>query len=132
MAVSAEYKAFVREQLEALGPVRIRAMFGGAGVYLDDFMFGLIAAETLYFKVDDQNRAAFEEEGQEPFVYQPPPKDGQARKGVAMSYFEVPERLYDEPEELVIWARDALSAAMRAKSNAKTAGRKPKKRSGVK
>ena len=71
MAVSAEYKAFVREQLEALGPVRIRAMFGGAGVYLDDFMFGLIAAETLYFKVDDQNRSPFEEEGQAPFMYQP-------------------------------------------------------------
>lgn len=117
MAVSAEYKAFVREQLEALGPVRIRAMFGGAGVYLDDFMFGLIAAETLYFKVDDQNRGAFEEEGQEPFMYQPPPKDGKARRGVAMSYYEVPERLYDEPEELVEWARDALSAAMRAKAD---------------
>lgn len=124
MAVSAEYKAFVREQLEALGPVRIRAMFGGAGVYLDDFMFGLIAAETLYFKVDDQNRAAFEEEGQEPFMYQPPPKDGKERKSIGMSYYEVPERLYDDPDELVVWARDALSAAMRAK-----AGKKPKKRS---
>ena len=112
MAVSAEYKAFVREQLEALGPVRIRAMFG------------LIAAETLYFKVDDQNRAAFEEEGQEPFMYQPPPKDGKERKSIGMSYYEVPERLYDDPDELVVWARDALSAAMRAK-----AGKKPKKRS---
>ena len=126
MAVSAEYKAFVREQLEALGPVRIRAMFGGAGVYLDDFMFGLIAAETLYFKVDDQNRAPFKEEGQMPFMYQPPPKDGQARKAISMSYYEVPERLYDDPEELVLWARDALSAAMRAKADKKP---KRKKRS---
>ena len=124
MAVSAEYKAFVREQLEALGSVRIRAMFGGAGVYLDDFMFGLIAAETLYFKVDDLNRPAFEDEGQEPFMYHPPPKDGKARKGVAMSYFEVPERLYDDPDELVVWARDAVSAAMRAKAE-----KTPKRRS---
>ena len=121
MAVGAEYKAFVREQLEALGPVRIRAMFGGAGVYFDDLMFGLIAGETLYFKVDDQNRAAFEEEGQTPFMYQPPPRDGQARKAISMSYYEVPERLYDDPDEMVAWARDALSAAMRAK-----AGKKPK------
>ena len=121
MAVSAEYKAFVREQLEALGPVRIRAMFGGAGVYFDDLMFGLIVGETLYFKADAQNRAAFEEEGQEPFMYQPPPKDGQARKAVSMSYYEVPERLYDDPDEMVVWARDALSAAMWAKS-----GKKPK------
>ncbi|NIJ42642.1 DNA transformation protein [Parvibaculum indicum] len=121
MAVGAEYKAFVREQLEALGPVRIRAMFGGAGVYFDDLMFGLIAGETLYFKVDDQNRSAFEEEGQTPFMYQPPPRDGQARKAISMSYYEVPERLYDDPDEMVAWARDALSAAMRAK-----AGKKPK------
>ncbi len=121
MAVSAEYKAFVREQLEALGPVRIRAMFGGAGVYFDDLMFGLIVGETLYFKADAQNRAAFEEEGQEPFMYQPPPKDGQVRKAISMSYYEVPERLYDDPDEMVVWARDAVSAAMRAK-----AGKKPK------
>ena len=46
MAISAEYKAFVAEQLEPLGPVRIRNMFGGAGVYCDDLMFGLIAGET--------------------------------------------------------------------------------------
>ncbi len=68
MAVSSEYKAFVAEQLEPLGPVTTRNMFGGAGVYLDGLMFGLIANETLYFKVDDRNRVDYESEGLGPFT----------------------------------------------------------------
>lgn len=119
MAVSAEYKEFVSEQLEPLGPVRIRNMFGGAGVYLDDLMFGLIAGETLFFKVDDRNRADYEAEEMGPFVYEPP-----SGKSVAMSYYELPERLYDDADELVAWARKALDAALAAKA-AKPA---PKKR----
>ncbi|MBX3446975.1 MAG: TfoX/Sxy family protein [Parvibaculaceae bacterium] len=111
MAVSAEYREFVSEQLEPLGPVRIRNMFGGAGVYLDDLMFGLIADETLFFKVDDRNRADYEAEEMGPFVYEPP-----SGKAVAMSYYELPERLYDDADELVAWARKALDAALSAKA----------------
>lgn len=121
MAVSAEYREFVSEQLEPLGPVRIRNMFGGAGVYLDDLMFGLIAGETLFFKVDDRNRADYEAEEMGPFVYEPP-----SGKSVAMSYYELPERLYDDADELVQWARKALDAALAAKA-AKPA---PRKRAG--
>lgn len=119
MAVSSEYKAFVAEQLEPLGPVRIRNVFGGAGVYFDDLMFGLIAGETLFFKVDERNRSDFEGEEMGPFVYEPP-----SGKSIAMSYYELPERLYDEPEELILWARRAVDAAHAAKA-AKPA--KPKK-----
>ena len=119
MAVSSEYKAFVAEQLEPLGPVRIRNMFGGAGVYFDDLMFGLIAGETLFFKVDERNRGDFESEEMGPFVYEPP-----SGKSVAMSYYELPERLYDEPEELILWARRALDAALAAKASKPA---KPKK-----
>lgn len=111
MAVSSEYKAFVAEQLEPLGPVHIRNMFGGAGVYFDDLMFGLIAGETLYFKVDDRNRAEYESEGLEPFTVQ------LTRGGTgSFSYYEVPERLYDDPDELVVWARKALDATLAAKA----------------
>jgi len=119
MAVSNEYKAFVAEQLEPLGPVHIRNMFGGAGVYFDDLMFGLIAGETLFFKVDERNRRDFEGEEMGPFVYEPP-----SGKSIAMSYYELPERLYDEPEELILWARRALDAALAAKASKPA---KPKK-----
>jgi DNA transformation protein and related proteins len=117
MAVSSEYKAFVLDVLEPLGEVRIRAMFGGAGVYHRDLMFGLIANETLHFKADEVNRPAFEEESMGPFVYEPP-----SGKQIAMSYWELPERLYDEPEELLNWAKAAIEAASRAKKS------KPKSR----
>lgn len=119
MAVSEEYKVFVIEMLEGLGPVTIRRMFGGGGVYADDLMFGLIADETLYFKVDDGNRAAFEAEGMAAFKT--------PGRQIAMSYYEVPPRLYDEPEELVVWAREALSAAMRNRKPKKSATRKTRK-----
>ncbi|MDO8838163.1 MAG: TfoX/Sxy family protein [Parvibaculum sp.] len=111
MAVSDEYKEFVAEQLEHLGPIRIRNMFGGAGIYLDNLMFGLIAGETLFFKVDERNRADYEAEDSGPFVYEPP-----SGKTVAMSYYELPERLYDEPDELILWARKALDAALAARA----------------
>ncbi|HCX69423.1 TfoX/Sxy family protein [Parvibaculum sp.] len=119
MAVSDEYKAFVAELLEPLGTVRIRNMFGGAGVYLDDLMFGLIAGETLYFKVDGRNRPDFEADEMGPFLYEPP-----SGKTVAMSYYELPERLYDDPDELVHWARKALDAALASKA-AKSVKKKP-------
>lgn len=117
MAVSGEYKAFVLDVLEPLGTVRIRNMFGGAGVYYGDLMFGLIAGETLYFKTDEINRPPFEEEGMGPFVYEPPAKKGKAGKKIAMSYWELPERLYDEPEDLIDWAKAAIEAASRNKKD---------------
>ncbi|MCF8470480.1 MAG: TfoX/Sxy family protein [Parvibaculum sp.] len=111
MAVSSEYKAFVVEQREPLGSIHTRNMFGGAGVYLDNLMFGLIAGETLYFKADERNRADYEDEGMGPFTVQ------LARGGTgSFSYYEVPERLYDEPDELVEWARKALDATLAAKA----------------
>lgn len=118
MAVSSEYKEFLAEQLERLGPVRFRGMFGGAGVYLDDLMFGLIFDETLYFKVDDRNRADFEDEGMGPFTFEM--TDGTTG---SLRYYEVPARLLDEPDELVQWARKAMDVmrAVRAEKLARAA-----------
>ena len=126
MAVSGEYKAFVKEVLEPLGDIRIRNMFGGAGVYYRDLMFGLIASETLHFKADDINKGDFEEEGMTQFLYEAPPKDGKEGRKISMSYWEIPDRLYDEPDELIEWAKAAIEAATR---NKKT---KPKRKSPAK
>jgi DNA transformation protein len=83
-------------------------MFGGAGIYADGVMFGLVASGVIYLKADAQNVGAFEREGLAPFTYAT--KNG--THGV-MSYRRMPERLYDDPEELAAWARDALAAARR-------------------
>ncbi len=132
MAVSPEYKAFVMEVLEPLGDIRIRNMFGGAGVYYRDLMFGLIASETLHFKADDINRGAFEDEGMTQFLYEAPAKDGKEGRKISMSYWEIPDRLFDEPDELVEWAKAAIEAATRNKKAKPKRGRTAKRKATAK
>jgi DNA transformation protein len=96
------------ELFTAFGPVVGRRLFGGVGVYADGVMFALVHDGVIYLKSDEQNASAFEREQLPPFTYET--KDG--RRAV-MSYRRMPERLYDDPDELAIWARDALAAAHR-------------------
>jgi len=120
MTASAGFVELVKDALSGLGPVSVRRMFGGAGVYADGVMFGLIADDTLYLKADDATKRAFEAEGQGPFVYA-----GRGRT-IAMSYWRIPERLLDDSEEMVEWARSALGVARRkaaAKPRRKKAGK---------
>ena len=107
MAISDEYKVFVQDILAEFGPVRVRSMFGGGGVFLDDVMFAIVASEALFLKVNDENRGDFESEGMRPFTYR-----GKNRQ-TEMSYYELPERLYDDRDELAEWARRAYSAALK-------------------
>jgi len=63
MAVSPDYRAYLIDQFEPFGPVAIRRMFGGAGIFRDGLMFGLVADDTLYFKVGDGNQGDFDAQG---------------------------------------------------------------------
>lgn len=116
MSTSSAYLAFLTEQLAGLGGVRARRMFGGAGIFCDDVMIGLVIEEVLYFKADDASRGDFEAEGLEPFTYET--KDG---RRTVMSYWRAPERLFDEPDEMLAWARKALAAARRSAAPKKRA-----------
>lgn len=107
MTASDGFIELLKDSLRGLGPVSVRRMFGGAGVYADGVMFGLVADDTLYLKADDATKRAFEAEGQVPFVY-----EGRG-KVIAMSYWRIPERLLDDPDEMVDWARTALGVARR-------------------
>src|SRR4030088_3395965 len=109
MAPSAVFLAFRKDQLPGLGTITTRRMFSGAGLYCDGMIFALILRDTLYFKVDDGNRQAYEAEGLEPFTYEARGKT--VRIG---AYWQVPERLFDEPDEMLDWARGALEAGRRA------------------
>ena len=111
------YAAFIEEQLSVVGPVRIRRMFGGAGVFLDGVMFALIASETLYFKADETTKASFESEDLEPFTYEA----GNGKRSI-MSYWRAPERVFDDPDEMRAWAGEAVRVAQAA------AARKPPKK----
>jgi DNA transformation protein and related proteins len=120
MVLSADFLEFLKDQLRGLGHITTRRMFSGAGLYCDGVIFALILRDTLYFKVDDGNRRAYEVEGLEPFSYE---AGGQER--VVGAYWQLPERLFDEPDEMLEWARGALAAGRRAaeKKTAKPKGR---------
>ena len=120
--MTATFNDFVREQLSVVGPVQVRRMFGGAGVFLDGRMFALIAFDTLYLKADETTKPAFEAEGLEPFVY-----EAKGGKRAIMSYWQAPERIFDDPDEMRSWAGLAVEAARRAaaKKPVKKPGKKP-------
>jgi DNA transformation protein and related proteins len=126
MVASDSFAEFLREQFAPLGHITMRGMFGTTGVFCDGLMFGVVADNTLYFRVDDQNRAAFGEAASFPPL-------NYRKKGttIDLSFWRAPERLFDEPDELVTWARIALAAARRvaAKRERTVPRRKSKPRS---
>ena len=120
MVASDSFAEFLREQLVPLGRVTMRRMFGKTGVFCDGLMFGMVTNDTLYFRVDDHNRAVFKEaESAPPLSYE---KKGST---IDLSFWRAPERLLDEPDELLTWARAALAAAHRvAVKRERTAARR--------
>ncbi len=99
----------IRELFGAFGPITVRRMFGGAGIFADGLCIAIVADGVIYLKADAQTVPGFEAEGLQPFSYQA----GSGKRAV-MSYWRMPDRLYDDPDELVGWARDALAAGRRA------------------
>ena len=112
MVASETFAEFLREQLAPLGRVTMRRMFGKTGVFCNGVMLGMMTDNTLYFRVDDDNREAFKEAAAfVPLNY--------AKRGstIDLSFWRAPERLFDDPDEFVAWARAALSAARRVAEN---------------
>ncbi|MCR6643409.1 MAG: TfoX/Sxy family protein [Terricaulis sp.] len=70
---------FVRELFAGLGPIQIKRMFGGAGVYAEGRMFALLADEVIYLKADAALKAALEVQGCGPFVWAPQAARARAR-----------------------------------------------------
>jgi DNA transformation protein len=123
MVASDSFAEFLREQLAPLGRVTMRRMFGKTGVFCDSVMLAMVRDNTLYLRVDDENRETFKEaQSFPPLNYE--------KKGAAidLAFWRAPERLFDEPDELVAWARAALAAARRvaAKRERTAPGRKTK------
>ena len=104
-----EFVEHLAEQFEAFGPVTVRRMFGGCGIFRDDVMFGLVVDDALYLKADEHNRAAFESSGLPRFEY--------SRKGkrISLSYYLAPGEALEDPDVLAEWARPAFDAALRGK-----------------
>jgi DNA transformation protein and related proteins len=109
---------FLIDLFSGFGPVTIRRMFSGFGISADGTNFVLALRGGLFLRADEQTIPQFEAEGSKPFQYQT-----RAKTVTVASYWHLPERLYDDPEELAGWARAALAAAQRAALR-----KRPKKR----
>ncbi len=99
---------FVRELFAPFRTVAVKRMFGGAGIYAEGLMFGLIFDGVIYLRVDEASIPSFEREGSVPFVY-PLAKTHLGRP--SRNFWRLPERLYDDPDELAAWAGRALAVA---------------------
>jgi len=110
MAVSDEFIDYVIDQLSAWGDVSARRMFGGAGLYCDGRMFGVVADDVAYLKVDDSNREDFVKAGASPFNPYP-----DKVKTTVMSYYEIPADVLENPKVLTEWAQRSLDVARKKK-----------------
>ena len=108
MVASDSFAEFLREQLAPLGRLALRRMFGKSGVFCNGLMFAMVSDDTLYVRVDDQNRTVFAEA-----AATPPLNYQKGGRSIDLAFWRVPDRLLDEPDELVTWAKAALSAAHR-------------------
>ena len=113
---------FLIDLFSDFGPVTIRPMFSGFGISADGTNFAMALRAGLYFRADEATIPQFEAEGSKPFQYQT-----RAKTVTVGSYWQLPARLFDDPEELTHWARAALAAAQRAALK-----KRPKKRMPVK
>jgi DNA transformation protein and related proteins len=114
---------FLLDLFSDFGPVTIRRMFSGFGISVDGTNFALALRGGLYFRADDQTIDRFKAEGSSPFQYQT-----RAKTVTVASYWQLPERLYDDPHDLTEWARAALAAAQRAALSKRLKARKTAKK----
>lgn len=114
---------FLLDLFAGFGPVTLRRMFSGYGVSRDGINFALVLRGAIYFRADEHTIPHFETEGAKPFQY-----TARGKTVTLHSYWQLPERLYDDVDELAAWARDAFEAARRAQvlKNAKKPGKRSK------
>ncbi len=124
MAISASYIEHAREIFAPFGDIRVRKMFGGAGVYCDELFFALLDDDMVYLKVDDETRNEFQRRGLNPFSFEM--KDG--TRAEMTGYFAAPDEIFDDEDELRRWTTLALDAASRAAKFKKKPKKKPKKK----
>ena len=104
LTVSAAFKSFVLDQLEELGDVMPRSMFGGVGLYHRGVFFGILARDTLYLKVGDSNRADYKRARMKAFRPYP-------NRSGTMKYYAVPLEILESPTDLALWAGKAIAVA---------------------
>ena len=111
------------------GPIRLKRFFGGEGIVADEVMIGMVFDDIIYFKTDEETRARFVAEKTEPFSF----LKRSTGETIVTTWFALPDRLYDDPDELAQWARAALAVARNAEAGKKRkAAKTPAKKAAAK
>ena len=113
MKLSAGFRDYLFDLLSPLGKIETRPFFGLAGIKVDGAMVGFVRDEKIYLRTDAQSRASYTDEGGKPFTFE------QGGETIVTSYYTIPDRLYDEADELLSWVRTARAAALKAPSAVK-------------
>ena len=111
MALSAAYRDYLAELLGPVGKFSTKRVFGLDGIMADGVLLGFVIDERIHFRADEVTVAHYRDGGGKPFTFTK--ANGEL---IVTSYYSLPERLYDEPEELVRWARRAREAALKSPS----------------
>jgi DNA transformation protein len=121
MGLTPGFRDYLFDVLAPLGKIETKRFFGLDGIKADGAMLGFVLDEKIYFRTDEQSRSAYAEEGGTPFTF------GKSGEAIVTCYYTIPDRLYDEPEELVQWARRARVAALKAPSAVKRKEKRARK-----
>ena len=117
MPLSPGFSDYVLELLAGFGRLEAKRMFGGAGLYRDGVMFGILDDDVVFFRVDDKLEADLKAQGSVPWSYSMK-RDGAVRE---MGYWRMPETAADDPDEAVAIAKRAYAAAIARKAVRATA-----------
>jgi DNA transformation protein len=101
----------IQDLFQAVGPVTIKRMFGGKGIYVDGMIIAIDLRDDLRLKGDGEAAALYEAAGSRQWTY----THKKSEKPVAMPYWSMPEEAFDDPDEAAKWVRVALEAALRSR-----------------
>jgi DNA transformation protein len=99
----------IQDLFRAVGPVSVRRMFGGKGIYVDGLIIALDLRDEIYLKGDAQAAAQYARAGSQQWTY----THKKTGKPIGMPYWPMPSSAYDDPDEAASWVRTALEAALR-------------------
>jgi DNA transformation protein len=108
--LSAEYREYLKDLFDCIGPITFKRAFSGEAMMAGGAMVGYFIRDKLHLRTDAASRPLYEAEGSEPFTFM------KGKELIVTSYMTLPERLFDDPDELVIWARHAYDAAQQSPS----------------
>lgn len=110
MAISNEYLEYLKDLLEWLPQLRVKRMFGGAGLYDGDLFFAIASGGELYLKADAQSEAFYRNGNSDRFTYE------SKGKVVGLNFWRVPAEVLEDPDALPRWVRVAMDTALRARN----------------